>query len=122
MPTFPRLKTNAVAQYPAARSLRFQNEVLRFLDGGEQRYRDCSGAQRRWEIRLSLLDESEVAALEAFFLANRGAVGTFEFTDPWTGETHPNCSLESDDFEVSFLAEMNSSASLAIVQNRGAGC
>jgi hypothetical protein len=122
MPTFPRLKTKAVAQYPASRSLRFQNETLRFLDGSEQRYRDCSAALRRWEIRLSLLDEAESAALEAFFRANRGAAGTFDFTDPWTGEIFPNCSLECDEYELSCLAEMNSAVSIAVIQNGGAGC
>jgi hypothetical protein len=40
MATFPKLKTNAVAQYPASKTARYQNQALRFLDGTEQRYRD----------------------------------------------------------------------------------
>jgi hypothetical protein len=122
MPRFPRLKTSALAQYPATRSVRFQNQVLRFVDGGEQRYRDCAGALRRWEIRLSRLDEGELAALETFFCANRGALGSFEFTDPWDEQVYPDCSLENDELELAGLAEMNGAVSLSIVQNRGDGC
>ncbi len=33
MSMFPKLKTGAVAQYPAARSIVHGNDVLRFVDG-----------------------------------------------------------------------------------------
>ena len=39
MSAFPKLKTGAVAQYPASRALSQATEVVRFLDGTEQRYR-----------------------------------------------------------------------------------
>ena len=59
MPTFPQLKTSAVAQYPATRACQFQNQALRFVDGAEQRYRDSAGPIHRWEIRLDALDERQ---------------------------------------------------------------
>jgi hypothetical protein len=93
MATFPILKTGAVIQYPATRQSRYQNQALRFLDGTEQRYRDCAGPLLRWQIPLSLLDESELAAIEQFFEDNQGAFGSFAFTDPWDGTAHPDCSL-----------------------------
>jgi len=43
------------------------------------------GRCNRWEIRLAALDESEMAALEQFFLDNQGGFGNFAFTDPWDG-------------------------------------
>ena len=119
MATFPTLKTSAVIQYPATRKVRYQNQALRFVDGTEQRYRDCAGPLRRWEIRLSQLDEGEIAALEQFFADNQGAFGSFAFTDPWDGTAFQNCSLEMDGLKTTATAEMNGATSLTVVENRG---
>ena len=60
MPSFPLLKTGAVTQYPAQKSFAYSNYVARFLDGAEQRYRECGGPLSRWLIRLDLVDEAEL--------------------------------------------------------------
>jgi hypothetical protein len=116
--TFPKLKTDAVAQYPATKVLRFQNQVLRFLDGTEQRYRDCAGALHTWKIRLDQLDEGEMAALEEFFVSSQGAFGPFAFTDPWDGRSYADCSLDMDEMELDAVEEMRGSTSLTIRENR----
>jgi hypothetical protein len=118
MATFPLLKTDAVAQYPAKRTLRCQNQAVRFLDGSEQRYRDSAGPLRRWEIQLNQLDEREMAAIEQFFADNQGRFATFTFTDPWTGVELPNCSIEGDELELTMTGEMRGTATVAIVENR----
>jgi hypothetical protein len=119
MPIFPRLKTNAVAQYPAQRAVRFQNQALRFVDGTEQRYRDSAGPLHRWEIVLKQLDEGEMAALEGFFEGNQGAFGNFTFTDPWDGQVYQNCSLETDGLDLTTTGEMSGNTRIAVVENRG---
>ena len=118
MASFPKLKTEAVAQYPAGQSIRFRNQAVRFLDGNEQRYRDSAGALRRFEILLDQLDESEMAAIERFFLENQGSFGSFSFTDPWSGVEFSDCSFEGDVLELTLTGEMRGSTSLAIVENR----
>ena len=118
MATFPILKTGAVAQYPASTGLRFQNQVLRFLDGTDQRYRDSAGPLHGWEIRLSQMDEREMAEIEQFFVDNQGSFGSFAFTDPWDGQAYPNCSLASDEIDLTSAAEMRGGTSLTIVENR----
>jgi hypothetical protein len=118
MATFPTLKTGAVTQYPARRRVSYQNQALRFLDGTEQRYRDSAGPLHRWEIRLSELDEGEMAALEAFLIANQGSFATFSFTDPWDGTVYPNCSLASDELDLTAAGEMLGSTNLTVVENR----
>ncbi len=118
MATFPQLKTGAVAQYPATKSFRLQNQTIRFLDGTEQRYRDTAGPLHQWVIRLTDLDESEMAAFEQFFAANQGRLGSFAFTDPWDGTQYSNCSLASDGLTLSFLGEMRGQTSLTVVENR----
>jgi len=118
MATFPQLKTSAVAQYPATKALQFQNQTVRFLDGREQRYRDSAGPLHQWVIQLTELDESELAAFEEFFRDNQGRLGSFAFTDPWDGTEYANCSLASDELELSALGEMNGKTSLTVLENR----
>jgi hypothetical protein len=119
MPAFPKLKTNAVAQYPAQRTDWRQNQTLRFVDGGMQRYRDCFGTRHRWTIRLDQLDESEMAEMEQFFAASEGRYSSFAFADPWDGTVYPNCSLGSDELDLSWQAEMRGGTVLTITENQG---
>ena len=107
-----------MAQYPAKRVLRFQNQTLRFLDGTEQRYRDSAGLLRRWEISLSKLDECEMAAVSAFLEQNQGAFGSFAFVDPWDELVYENCSLESDELYLTMRGEMNGETRVTVVENR----
>ena len=65
---FPTLKTGAVMQYPAQRTLQFNTDAIRFLDGTEQRFRDNPSVLHQWTIQLDLLDESELAAFDQFFI------------------------------------------------------
>src|SRR5690242_17882686 len=106
MANFPRLKTNAVMQYPAKRDFRYDNTVLRFVDGSQQCYREAKDALRIWRIQLDLLDEAEVASLQAFFVANQGRFGSFSFLDPWDDTEYPDCSLDQDRFEFTLSGEM----------------
>jgi phage-related protein len=118
MAAFPTLRTQAVAQYPSSRALRYQNQKLRFVDGYEQRYRDAAGPLHQWTIRLNQLDETEMAAIEQFFLENQGRFTTFSFTDPWDGAVYPICTVSADTLNLSFVAEMRGQATLTIVENR----
>jgi len=117
MATFPRLRTNAVVQYPITRRQQFQNQTVRFVDGSDQRYRDSAGAHLEWDIQLSVLDDGELSALEEFFLAAQGSFGAFSFTDPWDGRSYDNCSLAADEMVLTTVAEMRGGTKLTIVSN-----
>lgn len=119
MATFPTLKTGAVAQYPAARTFQYRNQILRFVDGNEQRYRDSAGPLHQWIIRLDYLDQTEMAALEEFFSASQGRFASFEFTDPWDGSQYPNCSVSVDTMAALSQQEFRGITSITIVENRG---
>jgi phage-related protein len=119
MASFPTLKTSAVMQYPAVKAIAFQNQVVRFVDGTEQRYRDCAGPLRRWTIRLSDLDETEMAALEHFLESNQGSFGRFAFTDPWDNQTYGDCSFASDAMTLTSVDEMRGNTSVTVKENRG---
>jgi len=115
---FPTLKTGAIAQYPAIKTNQFASFVVRFLDGGDQRYRQFPAALRRWVIKLDMLDEAELHALEQFFAAEEGSFGTFSFVDPWTQTTFTNCSLDQDTFQYAVQGELRGTAQLVVVENR----
>ena len=116
MSTFPKLKTGAVAQYPIVRELRLQNQTMRFVDGSRQGYRDAGAVRRRWVIRLDLLDEGVLAAIEEFFIAQQGAYGEFNFVDPWDGHEYENCRLERDEAVLASAGEMQGGTTVTVVQ------
>jgi len=118
MQEFPRLKTGVVGQYPARRTTRFATQVMRFVDGSEQRYREFSGSLRRWTIDLTQLDEEEMEAMEAFFLAEQGGYGTFTFVDPWDDAEYTNCSLDNPEAYFVFGGIHDGRTRLVVRQNR----
>lgn len=118
MPTLPLLKTGAVTQYPAVNTIRFSSHVIRFVDGLEQRYRDFPSPLRSWVIRLDLLDETEMKAMEEFFASRKGQSGSFTFVDPQSQTTFPDCSLAGDDFEFELEGEMRGKTTLIVRENR----
>jgi hypothetical protein len=118
MASFPSLKTGVVAQYPADRQKNFSTQVLRFLDGSEQRFPAFGTTLRRWVIRLDLLDEGELANLEAFFESQGGRAGVFSFTDPFDATVYANCSFDADEFQATYGGPQEGQASVTIRENR----
>jgi Conserved hypothetical protein 2217 (DUF2460) len=119
MSIFPTLKTGAVMQYPAQRGLQFSTTALQFVDGSEQRFCNYPALLRRWVIRLSLLDQSELQQFGEFFRAIVGPVGDFAFTDPWDGTSYASCSLASDSMTALLAGEWNGETSLTVLENGG---
>jgi hypothetical protein len=117
MATFPKLKTNAIAQYPLGRRELFRNQTVRFVDGSDQRFRDSGGARLEWDIQLNQLDEGELAEIEEFFLTMQGAFGSFSFTDPSDGMVYDNCSVGTDTLTLLTMGEIRGSTKLTVVRN-----
>jgi len=118
MSNFPSLNTGAVMQYPADRSIAFVTEVLRFVDGSEQRFAGYAAQLHSWVIRLDLLEEDEVSRLAAFFKLQGGAAGTFSFTDPLDGTVYSSCSFAGDEMTATFSGENQLKTTLTITETR----
>ena len=116
MARFPKLKTGAVAQYPAVREERYATEVHQFLDCSEQRYRDRAAGRKRWVIQLDQLDETEAARLARFFEEQQGRLGVFEFEDPWTGTVVETCRFGEDRFPMLEESESRCGLRLTVEQ------
>jgi phage-related protein len=117
--SFPVLKTGVVAQYPTDRQRNVSTQVLRFLDGSEQRFPAYGATLRRWVIQMDLLDEGELANLEAFFESQGGRAGVFSFTDPFDATVYANCSFDADEFLGTYGGPQQGKASVTIKENRG---
>jgi hypothetical protein len=112
MPTFPVLKTGAVAQYPLGYGVRFSTAAVRFMDGSLQKFRLYGNGLRRWTIKLDQLDEEELGAVIAFVEQQQSA--TFSFTDPLTSEVVAECAIAGQQFDATMNQEMNGQTTLVI--------
>ena len=113
MSTFPTLlKTGAIAQYPLSRVVSLSTQAVQFLDGSQQTYQLSGAGLRRWELKLDLLDETEVSGVIAF--AEQIGTGTFSFSNPVTGETAAKCVIADQQLETSLVNELHGLARLEI--------
>lgn len=119
MPRFPLLETGAVMQYPAPVTNGQAAQVMRFLDGSDQRYLTQQRQLRQWEIRLDLLSDQEVQELEAFFSAQSGDYEAFTFPDPFSGADVANCRFGSPQMQTEYVANGVHSISIWVIETNG---
>ena len=119
MATFPILKSGAVTQYPLQAMTGQASEVIRFLDGTDQRYMTHAQPLRAWQIHLESLDENEVSSLEAFFRAQLGAYSTFVFPDPISGSSIPSCRFGADLLVTEYQDIDQASSSFWVIETYG---
>jgi phage-related protein len=115
--SFPQLSTGAVTQYPSSRTVNFDAEILKFVDGSEQRWAAGGSGQRRWELKLANVSEEELCAIEEFFVSQQGRFGNFSFTDPFDGTVYPDCSFEADSLHGQLFDEESAQSTLVIRTN-----
>jgi hypothetical protein len=116
MATFPQLSSGAVAQYPTGMVSSQGVQVIRFLDGTDQRFLSQPRALRQWQIQLDLLNEAEIAEVEAFFDETQGDASSFTFPDPISGSPVSNCYLASPSMASQYIGVDHSAASLWVIE------
>lgn len=119
MASFPLLSSGAVTQYPAALATSQGAQVIRFLDGTDQRYLTQGRTFRQWQIKLNLLNESEIQQIETFFAAQLGDYSSFTFPDPFSGTNVPNCRIAVSGLVTDYLGVDISSTSFWVVETDG---
>ncbi len=119
MTTFPLLSTGAVTQYPLEIVTGQASQVIRFLDGTDQRYRMQGRMLRQWQIKLDLLNEDEIEALQNFFVGQLGDYSSFVFMDPYSGTGVPNCRFATAAFSAMYEAVDLGAASFWVIETNG---
>ncbi|MBV9085441.1 MAG: hypothetical protein JOZ62_22425 [Acidobacteriaceae bacterium] len=74
---------------------------------------------RRWQIRLELLNEAEIAELEQFFAEQQGDYGAFAFPDPFSGAPVPNCRFAAPQFVSEYTGVDESSTVIWVIETNG---
>jgi hypothetical protein len=116
---FPTLSSGAVSQYGSPIGFVWPAQIIRFVDGTDQRFLACGNVFRRWLIDLRLLNESEISSVEAFFTAMSGEYSTFTFPDPISGTSVPNCRLGAPEL-ISIYQDVDIAAtSMWVVETNG---
>jgi hypothetical protein len=116
---FPTLSSGAVAQYGSPIGFVWPAQVVRFVDGTDQRFLACGRVFRRWLINLRLLNESEIASVEAFFAAMEGEFLTFNFPDPISGASVPNCRIGAPELISEYQDVDIAATSIWVVETNG---
>lgn len=119
MATFPTLSSGAMTQYPVSVVVGQEVQVIRFLDGSDQRFLNQGRQHRRWQIHFELLNESEINQLERFFLAQGGEYSLFDFPDPISNQNVPNCRLGAAGLASDFTRIDNGSSTLWVIETNG---
>lgn len=119
MAIFPVLSTGAVTQYPLPMTSGQAVQVVRFLDGSDQRYPMQGRTFRSWQIKLDLLNESEIQQIEAFFASQQGDYGTFVFPDPYSGANVVNCRLGAPSLITEYVEADTCSTSFWVIETNG---
>jgi hypothetical protein len=116
MATFPALNSGAIAQYPLPVYVAQSTQVTRFLDGSDQRCVVRARPVRWWVVKLSLLNDTELATLEEFFAEQQGSFGLFDFPDPLTGQAIANCRLATSELTTLYEAADQGSTEVTVME------
>jgi hypothetical protein len=119
MATFPLLSSGAITQYPAPQVTGQGVDVIRFMDGTDQRYLTQGRQLRRWQIRLDLLNGTETQQIESFFTAQQGDYSTFAFPDPFSGTAVPKCRIGTAELVTQYVAVDAASTSFWVIETNG---
>src|SRR5882724_8881871 len=119
MATFPVLSSNAVLQYPAPLARVRAGRVIRFIDGSDQRFIALGKTLRSWQVKLNLLNEQELEQIELFFRARDGEYSIFDFPDPFSGMSVPNCRFGAPALATAYDSTDVGAASFWVVETNG---
>ena len=82
MLVYPQLTSGALSQFPATRRRTFKTIVNEAADGSAVKLIDVGGGKVEWQLSYSGLSDTEMAALQQFFLSTEGSLNGFTFLDP----------------------------------------
>lgn len=113
---FPTLSCGNVLRYPATHGVEIPTGVIQFEDDSEQRW-VRSPTLHQWSLVFSDLSEADLATIETFWLACKGAFdATWDITIGNT--TYSYCTFLDDEFTPTETARGRFSLTLQVRQVR----
>lgn len=100
MLNFPKLSSGAISQYPTVQQTTALTNVMKFIDGSEQRFASSGKGLQAWQVSYELLNEQEFASIISFIQSTQAGTQAFAFRDPRTGITHNCCRLDLHQFKA----------------------
>jgi hypothetical protein len=82
MGVYPQFSNGAVCQFPFQKILSYRTIVNSMEDGSRVVLDDPNAIAVRWKLAYAGLTDTEVAALESFFIGAEGRLQNFTFLDP----------------------------------------
>jgi hypothetical protein len=79
---YPQLTSGALGQFPIVRRRRARTILNAAADGSAVKLGDPAAAGTEWQLAYAGLSDTELAALQQFFLAAEGSLNGFTFVDP----------------------------------------
>jgi hypothetical protein len=79
---YPQLTTGALSQFPIRKGRRQRTIINAAADGSAIKLADPAGAIVEWQLTYTGLSDTELAALQQFFVAAEGSLNGFTFVDP----------------------------------------
>jgi hypothetical protein len=95
MAAYPTFAAGEVAHLPFQQGIDFANVTTDMPHGWRYAYNLIATGLKTWAISYSFSD-ADRATFEAFWVAQKGKLSVFDFTDPQTGVTHTKCRFDMD--------------------------
>jgi hypothetical protein len=128
MLVYPQLASGALAQFPIVKHRRQRTVVNALADSTTIKLADPDDAVVEWKLTYAALSDSEVAALQQFFVVTEGSLNGFTFLDPaanllsWSEQlTNPVWTKDPFLTVVAGVTDPNGSSNGSRVSNSGAG-
>jgi phage-related protein len=113
MPAFPTFTAGESVHIPFGQITEYWNVINRQPHGYQYSYNILASGLKRWTIQFSLSD-TDLATLQAFWVARKGRYEEFTFTDPDTATTTAKCRFDQDSLEVRYAGPNENIVSVTI--------
>jgi hypothetical protein len=114
---FPTFTGGVRTQLPASYLSRFLVDRNDQATGKRYAYYRKSTSLLGWELSFPVITDSELATLEAFFVARKGRLETFTLTDPYDETVYTDCRFGMDALQVEHLGPNHHKVKVVIVQH-----
>jgi hypothetical protein len=122
--TFPLTSTGATTQRPFTQVVQYRTTKNEMPAGMRYAYAWYGAGLTgfptrglmRWKLEFPSISDTDMANLEAFYVAMNGRWQTFSFTDPDSGTVYTKVRFDQDSFTYTYLAKNQASTTIMLAE------